>query len=247
MNDDLMAGFAKMREYTAALRGLMTAAGQRAPRSSEGTDRTGAVWVELDHEGLPVSFRVDQGWARRLRPEEFAGAVLEAGQVALSARMRAWTEGLVEDGWQDRVERARTEQSDKPAGQVPVAFGGPVEPVTPRPLGEVAEDMFAAFDRLDASATTPAGNAATGTDDSGGLTITLSPTGMTSCVADDRWVAGRTAAQLMNALSGALRSARTALAEAASRTTPTSGLDGLFAEAMALLNDPDRLIDRKDR
>lgn len=247
MNDDLMAGFARMREYTAALRGLMTAAGERAPRNSEGTDRTGAVWVELDHEGLPTTFRVDQGWTRRLRPEEFAGAVLEAGQAAISARMRAWTEDLVADGWQDRVDRLRADPSDKPAGQVPVAFGGPVEPVTPRPLGEVAEDMFAAFDRLDASAVVPSGEGATGTDDSGHLTITLSPTGMTSCVADDRWVAGQTAARLMNALSDALRSARTALAEAASEPTPTSGLDGLFAEAMALLNDPDKLIDRKDR
>lgn len=60
---------------------------------------------------------------------------------------------------------------------------------------------------------------------------------------DEHWVAGQTAAQLMNALGQALTAAKEDLSEESQKPRPMSGVDRLFAEAMALLNDPRRLAD----
>ncbi|WP_143219241.1 hypothetical protein [Actinokineospora bangkokensis] len=240
--DDLMAQFAQMQKYTAALHGLMTAAQEHAPRHAEGTDGSGLVRVELGPDGLPVSIRVAAEWTRRITAEGFAGAVVEAAQAAMSERMREWTQALAQDGWRDRADRMRG-PSAATGGQVPAAFRKPAPQVDPRPIGDVAEDMFKAFDRVGSAASAPAATGASGSDESGKLTITLSPTGMTGCTADPRWVAEQSAARLMNALDGALRSAKAALAGAAAAPTQDSGLDGLLAEAMALLNDPRKLAD----
>ena len=63
------------------------------------------------------------------------------------------------------------------------------------------------------------------------------------CTVDEHWVAGQTAAQLMNALGQALAAAKENLSRASRKPQPASGTDRLFAEAMALLNDPRRLAD----
>lgn len=118
-----------------------------------------------------------------------------------------------------------------------------MEQVTPRRLDEVTEDVFKAFDNLDAFAAMPRTEGASGTDASGKLTITLSGTGMTACTADERWVTQQTSAKLMNALSEALRAAKGKLATMTAKPEPAGGMDRLFAEAMALLNDPRKLAD----
>lgn len=59
--DDLMAQFAQMQKYTAALHGLITEAQAQAPQRSEGADQSKAVRVVLGHERLqpPLTIRAD--------------------------------------------------------------------------------------------------------------------------------------------------------------------------------------------
>jgi hypothetical protein len=56
-------------------------------------------------------------------------------------------------------------------------------------------------------------------------------------------VSAQTAATLMNALGEALSAARTDLENSNPRPAPSGSLDRLFAEALALLRDPRRVVD----
>ncbi len=241
MNDDLPMQFAQLQHYASALNELMTAAQAHAPAHSTGADQTGAVRVAIDRDGLPESFHVENDWGRRIEPESFGTAVMDAFQAAISDRMRKWSQALAADGWRDRADRLR--QGEPAPGQVPPAFRKPAPVDRPRPIGVVAEDMFKAFDRVTAAPSTPADTTACGSDPSGKLTITLSQTGMTACTADERWTADQTAARLMNALSHALRAARQELRAKPATVPPASGLDGLLAEVMTILQDPRHLAD----
>jgi hypothetical protein len=237
-----MAQFAQMQKYTAALHGLMNSAQAQAPRHAEGSDRTGSVRVVLGPDGLPESFHIDMEWNRRITTDAFAGAVVEAFQTAVSERMAAWSESLAEDGWQDHADRLRGPQS-APEGRGPASFRAQVEEVRPRPLGDITEDVIKALDNIDTFSSVPREDGGTGSDRSGGLTITLSTTALTSCVAESDWVSQQSAASLMNALGQALAAAREDLLDKARNPAPLSGLDRLLAEAMALLNDPSKLAD----
>jgi hypothetical protein len=240
VTDDLMAQFAQMQKYTATLHNLMTAAQSQAPRQSEGADKTGTVRITLGPDGLPTTFRVGSDWDRRMEPAAFGGAVMEAFQVAINDRMETWTQSLAEDGWRDRADQLKNPGSAT-TGRVPAAFRKPVEDVNPRPLSDITEDMFKAFDNVQTAP--PKTDGANGTDRTGKLAIGLSATGMTSCTVDERWAGDQTAARLMNALGEALASAKADLALKSAKPQPASGLDRLFAEAMALLNDPRKLAD----
>jgi len=245
VNDELMAQFAQLQRYTAALHQLIATAQEQSPRRSAGADATGAVRVELGPDGLPSSFRVDGRWGRMLKPEEFGAAVVRACQAATGERLAQWSESLRSSGWQREAARLRGGPDTQPAtpmARVPAAFRRPLPDVTPRPIGQITEDVLAAFDDT-ARFTPPVTAAGTGAAAGGKLVITLSPTGLTSCTADGRWVAEQTAARLMNALSEALAAAKADLdrhpPQALGR--PGEGMDGLLAEAMALLTDPRRL------
>lgn len=240
MTDDLAAQFAQIQKYTATLHSLMTVAQEHAPRQSEGADESGAVRVILDSDGLPRTFRVDNNWDRKIDPAAFGGAVMEAFQAAISDRLEAWSRSLAEDGWRDRVDQLKG-PSAPTGGQVPAAFRKPVENVAPRPIGDIAEDVFKAFDNV--AAPPPKTNGASGTDQTGKLAVTLSAQGLTSCTVDERWAADQTAARLMNALGQALAAAKEDLSRNSQNPQPLSGVDRLFAETMALLNDPRRLAD----
>ncbi|WP_173142236.1 hypothetical protein [Kibdelosporangium persicum] len=157
-------------------------------------------------------------------------------------RMEAWTRSLAEDGWRDRVDQAKG-PSTATEGRIPAAFRKPVEEVNPHPIGDIVEDVFKAFDAVDALTAVPKSDAANGTDRTGKLTIGLSSSGLTSCTVDEHWAVRQTAAQLMNALSQALTAAKEDLSRESQKLQPMSGVDRLFAEAMALLNDPRRLAD----
>lgn len=240
MTDDLMAQFAMMQKHTAALRLLLSDAQERAPRESSGTDRTGAVQVVLGRDGLPSTMRVDPSWKQAIGAAGVGSAVMEAFQAAVKERMDVWTEALAEDGFQDRVEAMKRGRA--PESRVPAAFRKPVPTVTPRPIGAIAEDMFVAFDNVRTSP--PTNDPASGADRSGKVTITLSTTALTGCTVDAEWAEEQSGTAVTDALGEALRAAKRELAESgANRTDPAGGLDGLFAETMALLNDPRRFAD----
>ncbi len=246
--DDLARQFAQMQGYAAALHSLITDAQARAPQHSEGADRSRAVRVMLGPDGLPTTFRVETDWKRRIEPAAFGAAVLEAFQAAVGDRLSAWTRTLEDDGWKARADQL-TSGADSPAaapshGRVPPAFHRPVvSTIRSRPIGDVTEDAIKAFDTvrtLAAQPPPPAGGSGCG--GGGKVIITLSSTGLTSCSADPGWVCEQTAAQLMNALSTALAAAKEDLANRPQSSGSGSGLDGLLAEAMAVLNDPRRLV-----
>lgn len=105
--------------------------------------------------------------------------------------------------------------------------------------------MIKAFDHVGNFAAPPAqATGGTGANRSGKLALTLSKAGLVSCTADPEWVSGQTAATLMNALGEALDAARADLANStAGAAAPSGSLDRLFAEALALLRDPRRVVD----
>ncbi|MGQ0839138.1 hypothetical protein [Actinokineospora sp.] len=246
MIEDMMAQFAQMQRYATALQNLVAGAQEHAPRESEGADPTKSVHVTLGPDGLPTTFRVDTEWERKMGPETFGGAVVEAFQAAIGERLSAWTSALAEDGWQDRVDKLKGGLTGAPdKGRIPPAFRKPdAEDIPARPVGDLSEQVIKAFDNIDVfSAQSAARGVGTGMDRSGKLTIVLSTTGLTSCSADAHWVGEQTAARLMNALGEALAAAKADLAANAEKPAPNNGMDQVLAEAMALLNDPRRLAD----
>ncbi|MGH3815828.1 MAG: hypothetical protein ACRDUV_25825 [Pseudonocardiaceae bacterium] len=248
MTAELMRELAQIQQYAAGLQGLLATAQAEAPRSSEGTDGTGTIRVLLDPDGLPSSFRIESGWNRKIPAEGFGGAVLEAFQAAMGERLAVWTRTLEEQGWQAQADRLRVDLDDRPSasgrGEVPSAFGHPVQDVTPRPIDQVAEDMIKAFDHVgDLAGPPPQASGGTGASRSGKLVLTLSRAGLVSCTADPEWVSGQSAATLMNALGEALTAARADLENSNAQTAPSGSLDRLFAEALALLRDPRRVVD----
>jgi hypothetical protein len=218
-----------------------------APRSAEGADGTGAVRVSIGSDGLPTSIRVEADWDRRLEPEAFGTAVVEAFQAAMGERLSEWSRTLQEDGWQTQVDRLQADVDRKPSaatsGTIPPAFRRPVTNPRPRSLGELTEDMIKAFDNVDTVAARPVAATGTGTSARGKLVLTLSREGLVSCVAEPRWVSDQTAARLMNALGEALAKAKDELADFADDTEPARPLDSLLGEVLALLNDPRRLAE----
>ncbi|MGH3696540.1 MAG: hypothetical protein ACRDRX_21540 [Pseudonocardiaceae bacterium] len=243
--DDLARQFAQMQNYAAALHSLITDAQAQAPLHAEGSDRSRAVHVVLGPDGLPTTFRVEADWKRRIEPAAFGAAVLEAFQAAVGDRLSAWTRTLEDDGWKTRADRL-TSGADDPAAapsrdRVPPAVHRPVSASRSRPIGDLTEDVIKAFDTVRTVAAQPP-QPVVGSGRGGTVTITLSSTGLTSCSADPGWVREQTAAQLMNALSTALAAAKEDLANRPPGSGPEKGLDGLLSEAMAVLNDPRRLV-----
>lgn len=249
MTAELSEQFAKIQKYSAALREILVAAQTCAPRRAEGSAGRGAVAVSLGPDGAPASFRVARDWKRRIGPEYFAQAVLEACQVATGRRLAAWTRTLEDKGWKARIDELAAEsghgspnRSDEPGG-IPVALRPSLPSVQPRRLHLIAEDVIRSFGNVRRSPPS-APESGTGSGGRGNLTLTLSSVGATSCTAGPRWVVRQTAASLMTALSEALAAAKEDLA-AKIRKEPAqpTGLDGLLAEVMALLNDPQRFLD----
>lgn len=248
MTNDLMKELVQLQQYAAGLQGLLATAQAEAPRSSEGTDRTGTIRAFLGPDGLPNSFRIEPGWNRKIIAENFGGAVLEAFQAAMGERLASWTRTLEQQGWQAQADRLRVDLDTQPSasGQAEMspAFGRPAEDVTPRPIDQVAEDMIKAFDHVGDLAAPPSQVArGAGSSRSDKLVLTLSTAGLVSCTADPEWVSAQTAASLMNALGEALTAARADLENSIHRPAPARSLDHLFTEALALLRDPRRIVD----
>lgn len=246
--DELIRDLSQIQSYAAGLQGLLDTAQAAAPTASTGADGSGMISVHLGSDGLPKFFRVDQNWQRRITPENVGQAVLEAFQAAMGDRLANWSRTLEQQGWRDKADELRlgstTESAHSTAGQVPAAFRHPEAASNPRPIDAVTEDMIKAFDKVDEiAAAKQRTGIGTGTDRSGKLTLTLSPSALVSCVADVKWVSALSATMLMNALGEGLAAARTDLARQGKQAPASPGLTGLFAEALALLNNPQQVMD----
>jgi hypothetical protein len=227
VTDDLVHQLGGLRRCADNLLGILQDAQDRLPERAEGADRSRAVEVEIGPDGLPTRFRVTPDWQRRLRPNAFGAAVAEACQGAASVRLANCT--------------PRPHQRPAEPGATRTV-GGPPPDVPPRPLTEITQDLLRAFDDLaQAEHRARRPDVARGVGGGGRLTMTLSASGHVTCTAEARWVATQTGAQLTRALDEALADGRAHLVSAPPAGESIRGLDGLFAEAMATLNDLHRL------
>lgn len=249
MTENLMTELSRLQRYASSLHGLLQQAQSWSPDRAQGTDGSGAVCMTVGADGLPVSVCVSSEWNNRIRPEDFAAAVVEASRAAQGEWMASWIGTLEREGWQAKADRLRA-GLDGPAGASgppPPAYCPDPAGVRPRPLGVLAEDALKAFDA--AEKVPPPSLAAvqgTGRSAEGRFVLVLSRGGIVSCSADPAWVSEQTPDMLANAFAEALAMARGALAEAtdaaSQRAARAAGqLTGLFTEAVALLSEPRRL------
>jgi hypothetical protein len=219
MNGALLASLDRLRERAAAVAAVADDA--VTVRRAEATDQTGAVTARLGPDGIPTALQVAPDWARRLRPEEFGPAVTGACRAAVAQQTAEWSRRLEGAGWPrggDAVTRPvrSTRLPD-------TAIGRPARPPgPPRPVPELGRETRAALH----DAPRPGGH--TGSAQGGRLALTLTA-GAVTCVADPRWVAGRTAGELTGALAEALHLLH------AARDADRRTLDALLTEAMAAL------------
>lgn len=233
MIDDLIESLTQLHNRSASLAKFAGSALEFAPRSGTGTDRSGMISARVTEDGIPESVRIDQHWRRGIAARKFGAAVLEATHAALRDRLTAWSRTLADADWQNAAEVA----------PVPVAPPPLADQRRPRSIDAVAEDLITAFDAIRKLPTGSAdGTTGRGRDRSDKLIITLSRAGVVSCEVDERWVAGQSAAALMNAIAEALALAKADLAERVRTGATAPVLDGLFVEALALLRNPRQML-----
>lgn len=244
MTDDLIRDLSRIQNQAAGLAELINNAQDSAPRTTTAADGSGMITMTLGPNGLPKTFQVDRDWQRRIDPARLGPAVLEAFEVAMNERLATWSRTLQDQGWQDDVDRLRSGSSDSTAGRVPPAFRRPQPAAHPRSIDIVAEEMIRALDRTDdiAAAQQQTGTG-TGSDRSGKVTLTLSPSALVSCVVDAQWAADQSGTTLTNALIEALGAASADLTRERTSTATGPDLNSLFGEALGLLNDPRRMLD----
>jgi hypothetical protein len=198
--------------------GVLADVQARAPRRAEGTDPTGSVRMWLGPDGGAEAIEVAADWAEKLRPEQFAAAVLAACADATQRRMAAWSTALA----------ARDPWDDPPPLHIPV-------PPVARPTGsqrapkDIGEDLIKAAGIILAYARDP-DPAPTGTGHNGGLTVTVGQYRLVSCRADPQWTYHQSGGTLASAFGQALAAARRDLAEARSAPHSTDCLDPLLRE-----------------
>ncbi|GIF73778.1 hypothetical protein [Asanoa siamensis] len=174
-----------------------TAAGIRAavPERIAATDRSGAVRVVLDVDGLPERIEVDAGWRRTLGSESVGSAVVDAHQAATARRATAWLS-------------AQSGQAE-PSHADPEPFlhdlGARV-----RQAADARGSMDAIVDEFDAvlhdvAVRAPEAEPVTAY---GKVTLALGLDSSLACTVDAGWAAEHTADELAEALNRVLASAR---------------------------------------
>ena len=248
MTDDIFSELRELQRHASGLRSLIAAAEASAPPQAEGADATGTVRATIGADGLPAAIRVQDHWQRRLSGEQFGAAVVEAFSAAVEQRMAAWTDALQDSGWPSKVDEIRAELDGPPHTATMPVKATPVTPAPgadrPRPLDEMLDDMVGAFDNVDALSASPAASAeGSGTSGYGKFAIRLSRAGLVSCVVDGQWASQQSADAITEAFDEALARAKADLAAKAEAPDPARNLDRVLGEALALLNDPQRLAE----
>ena len=246
MMDDIVAELGDLRREADALRGLIAAAQASVPKQAEGSDSTGAVWATVGADGLPSSIWVQDDWGRLLPGERFGAAVMEAFSAAAQRRLAAWNETLADGGWLSTVDSVRADldrPGHRPAPAPPVPSPRSAGGDAPRSLNAILNDLLSAFDNVDDLAARSVDRAeGTGTSGYHKLTIRLSAAGLLSCVVDEPWASQQRAATLVAAFDEALVRAKAELT-AKAEADPGRRLDQVLNDALALLDDPQRLAE----
>jgi|SRR5579875_77914 len=253
MDEEFLRDLEQLRRYGSGLQDLMSELQQLAPERSEGADSTGSVRVTLGPDGTPETIRVSPYWREKLQPAGIADAVNGACQAAMQKRGAEWAETMDRVHWRERLEAldagpagGSSAGEGAPAGQVPAGFrretpAAPAvnfEDVDPEAVLELADAALNA----EPAAQPPAGR---GANRDGMLEIQLGQGGRVACRIDPRWAAGRSGAQLSEALATALAAARKQLAAAqAARSMPIRGLhpgaERLYQQLMSPPGAPQR-------
>ncbi|MEV6965127.1 hypothetical protein AB0M47_08405 [Hamadaea sp. NPDC051192] len=248
MNDELMHELARMEQYAAMLQGLLKEADATAPQRTQAEDSSGAVNIVLDAAGLPERMDVSSDWPRRVKPDALGAAVLNAFGQASESRVQDWSRTLEGGEWGDKMQRAMREDSVEqfttPLNDVPAMFRRDTAPVQPRRIDELAEEMMREMDRVDEiAADSPLVQHFEGTNRTRTVTVKLNASGLTGCDIDANWAADQSGGSIAHALNEALTIARDRLRDHAGAPTAQGRLDALFAETMALMNDPRRMAE----
>ncbi|SDY98545.1 hypothetical protein SAMN05444365_104439 [Micromonospora pattaloongensis] len=246
MTADILSSLQQFQQYAVGMQNLLAQAQAGVPERVEATDRSGMVRAVLGRDGLPESITVEPDWQHRLTADGFGAAVLEACQTAAGERMAAWSQALQADGLRARVDRMREDLAERPApapaDALPAELRHQWDRARPRGLEYLVEDVLRAADRVDEfAAASPLAVSGTGTDASGRLVVTVSKAGLVSCEAEPRWAGQQRGTALTAALREAVAMARADLARASQPSHSTGELDQLLTEALAILNDPQRL------
>jgi hypothetical protein len=242
VTDDLMRQLREFQEYADRLGTVLAEAEAGLAQQVTGCDRSGAVTITLGRDGTPESAHVEAGWLRSLPSARFTEAVVEAGQVAASSRLKQWAQYLNDNAWRTERRAGPTYPGQRNATE-PETSLSPADNASPRPqqrsLESLAEDTLTALRTVDQlAASSPLAARGTGSNLSGQLTVTVGKAGLLCCTAAPRWLAQQSGAALSRALNEALADARDDLAQAAAAPSPATHLDELFADALTILAAP---------
>lgn len=241
MTEDLIRGLRQLQQRVLRLQESIARAEAAVPSQARATDRTGAVEVALDRDGLPKSVEVADDWQHRLGQADFGEAVVEASQAAAAERIREPLRAF-RDAPGPRTPSGTADGLDGETISVPSEFvRTKVAHARPRSVDTLAEEVLAAFDRIpEIAAASPLTASGTGRDRSGHVTVVLSRSGLLSCTADPEWLSHRPGRVLAAAVEQAVGAARAHLERTIANLQPAD-VDRLWAEALAFLGDPDRL------
>lgn len=231
MLDDISERLRHIQQRTARLQQMTANLMGRAPERAEGMDSTGSVLVTIGPDNVPTAVEVSADWQRHLDPEQLGPAIMEASTAAVATRMQAWSQALEEDPVDSGGGSA--DEIPTPPAPNPLPAGAPGS----RNLPDLIEEALRVFANLGKPETKAALGpvAGVGTDESGHVSVTLSPGGLQACEIDPRWARLQSGMALTAALAQALELARTNLTR--NGETPASAYNGLLGEAFALLRN----------
>lgn len=185
----------------------------------DGRDASHAVRLTLGADLFPRAIRVRTNWASLLSPDALGPAVLAAFTQAFVSCVNDLTARI---GPERLAALTRETLAEDVAARRPVRGTGRVPD-----LRAVIEELWSIHEAPAEDARPP-----TGTGGRGGLTVTVSPDGLSGCVVDARWARGRTAAALMSAFAEALGEARRDLAAAQAPLVRSRAWE-IYTEAMS--------------
>lgn len=253
MDEEFLRDLEQLRRYGSGLQDLMSELQRLAPERSEGADSTGSVRVILGPDGTPETIRVGAYWKEKLQPAAIAGAVNGACQAAMQKRGAEWAATMERVHWRERLEAlddspaGGSSPGGTPAGQVPAGFRRQEPPPAPafNPDEVDPEDVLQLADAALNAELPDKPLTGRGASRDGMLEIQLGQGGQVACRIDPRWAAGRSGAQLSEALATALAAARKQLAAAkAARSVPIKGLypgaERLYQQFMSPPGGPQR-------